>query len=168
MGALGRPTPQTVIARIESGSSTRARNVTLDEAFAFAAALGVSLLALLNSPDRAIEVATGLQLHPYIFRAWTTGAPLTRETLAISESEFDQPPLDVAAGEFDGLDVLYPGEREFILAALEREEDYWRGYLQFTREHNPEALATIEQRTEERLRRLQQAREKLERKGERK
>jgi transcriptional regulator with XRE-family HTH domain len=149
------------VARTESGK----RSVSIDEAFLYAAALGVPLLALLDSSDRAIEIAPKLQLHPYFLRDWTSGEPLSVEDIAISESEFDRTSFDVLGEALDELKNLYPGEREYMLASLEQDRRQWKEYLRFKKRRSPEELAEVAKQVEERLKLLEQAKAKIERKG---
>jgi transcriptional regulator with XRE-family HTH domain len=79
LAEVGRPTDRAVIARIESGGR-RARNASFEEVLAFAAALGVSPLALLIPTLGVLEIAPKIALPVELARAWITGdAPLRPE-----------------------------------------------------------------------------------------
>jgi transcriptional regulator with XRE-family HTH domain len=79
---IGRPTTQATIARIEAATSTRARNVTLDEAFAFAAALGVAPLYLFLPRERDERVAVTRNITVDAGRAqdWLVGTLRLRDS----------------------------------------------------------------------------------------
>jgi hypothetical protein len=63
-------------------TETRARKVTLDDAFRFAAALGVPPTALLYPTDglERVEIAPQIHLAAFLFEAWVQGPlPLSSE-----------------------------------------------------------------------------------------
>jgi hypothetical protein len=78
---LGHPIAQEVIARIEKGDSTRARNVSVDEAFAFAAALSVAPVYLFLPLSRDERVKVGnLEVETGYAHDWAVGnTPLPEE-----------------------------------------------------------------------------------------
>jgi transcriptional regulator with XRE-family HTH domain len=71
LAALDCPIDRSIIAKIESGK----RGVSLDEAFAFAAALGVSpaALALPRGTDTDVRVAPNLTVRGYEAYRWLQG-----------------------------------------------------------------------------------------------
>lgn len=72
MGELGEPIHPSAITKIESG----ARKVSLDEAFAFAAALNVpppTLLLPLDGQQRRVRITAKSDIHPHLALDWIAG-----------------------------------------------------------------------------------------------
>lgn len=77
---------RTAISKIENGD----RGVTLDEAIAISATLGVSPLSLISSDNAAIEVVRGEILDGFRFRQWLRGNAWVRpDDVAYMPAEVD-------------------------------------------------------------------------------
>jgi transcriptional regulator with XRE-family HTH domain len=146
LGRLGWPLDRTAIARIENGT----RNVTVEDLFALAAALGVEAAGLLAPRDDNVEVAVvpGLVRSGARIRGWLHGyARLYRpndwsdteadrvfaESMSDQEWRVRQRPIvhgsrtlirtieqRAAADDEDGVWAAVDGLREFIEAEVRR------------------------------------------------
>lgn len=83
MDELGEPMHASAITKIEQGT----RKVSLDEAFAFAAALNVPPVALLLPLDgqrRRVRVTSKSEIHPHLALDWIAGdSPLVSTNRAV-------------------------------------------------------------------------------------
>jgi len=106
---LGEPIDRSVIAKIEGGN----RPVSVDEAFAFAAALGVPAAALLVPRDGHTSVrVAGIKVTAYVAHRWIRGlSPLTAPEGTFEETTeaqrfFDDARPDFEAVAFERMPVL--------------------------------------------------------------
>lgn len=112
LAAMGVRLESTAINRLERGS----RGVSLDEAFALAAALGTSPLFLLMPSDMStvVELAPGLGVSAEIVRKWIQGRRVLRATQ--SDTPLTSSPVsevsDTSAAVTDLTDVTAPGTSE--------------------------------------------------------
>lgn len=86
LGALGHEVDRTAVTRLETGK----RGVSLDEAFAIAAALEVSPLSLMlpRAPEEPVAVAPRLTVTTKAARAWAQGVePLPGQDRQFFEQE---------------------------------------------------------------------------------
>lgn len=135
MRELGYPMDRASIVKIERlapesrGRGAKARKVSIDEVFAFAAALGVLPGALLHPPDD-VAIAPGLELDSVLFDAWTSGwLPLRRDEIDVYSNSRRSASPSISFRELPGIAAerleqgdLLPEVREALLAYVEHEQ----------------------------------------------
>jgi transcriptional regulator with XRE-family HTH domain len=134
---IGHPIHRAVIARIEQGGS-RARNVTLEEAFAFAVALEVSPLYLATPFDteQEISLARGLSVDGVTARRWIKG-----QAYVNTWASADQPGSGAAVAGVSRADARDPGGRFFFSLENRPPEEVAAAYSALDRaDHETERL----------------------------
>jgi transcriptional regulator with XRE-family HTH domain len=120
LAELGMPMDRTVIAKLENAT----RRVTLDEAFALAAALGVSPANLFLPLEAGTDVAIApkLAVLPRAARAWVRGQqPLHRDDARTFYTEVSD--VEWVGMQQSGIRFLLQHIQDLIDATVEQDSD---------------------------------------------